>query len=136
MRIMDHIHIVRPRNKQLNNTVWCNTPVLWNKQIFKYCFLVPRDSEELQNFLKLQLVSDLTPGMKANIDFSAKPNFLVLLSLVPFMRHNSGEKKIVEKHSLNKFFPTFSSFSCPMLPNYTVPYNYFSISSNYVVTLI
>ena len=49
----------------------------------------------------------------------AIPNFLVLQPLVPFMRHHS-EKKIVEKHPLHNFKFTFSPFSCPMLPSYTV----------------
>ena len=91
-----------------------------NKQIFKNCFWVSRDSGDLQNFFKNPKVSDLTPG-RANIDFYTKislvsevsryqgkigqqpitkkmvlmvaiPNFLVLQPLVPFMRHHSEKK--------------------------------------------
>ena len=118
-------------------------------RFLKICFWVPRDSGDLQNFLKNPKVSDLTPG-RANIDFYtkislvsevsryqgkigqrpitkkmvlmvAKPNFLVLqpLAPVPFMRHHS--EKNGEKHPLHNFKFTFSPFSCPMLPSYTVP---------------
>ena len=93
-------------------------------RFIKNCFWVPRDSGDLQNFLKNPKVSDLTPG-RANIDFYTKislvsevsryqgkigqrpitkkkvlmvaiPNFLVLQPLVPFMRHHSEEKKLLK----------------------------------------
>ena len=81
-----------------------------NKPIFLFCFLVQRDSGDLPNFLKIQKVSNLTPGRtflkkinmlsevsrcqgkigqqpitKKIVLMAAKPNFLVLLPLVPFI---------------------------------------------------
>ena len=64
--------------------------------------------------------SDSDQLQKEIVLMAAKPNFLVLLPLVPFMGHHS-EKKIVEKHSQKIFYFTFSPFLCPMLPNSTVP---------------
>ena len=118
MRIIDHNHIFRPKNKQLNSTV--PTSVMCNKQIFKNCFWVPRDSGDLQNFFKslkcpilpqegqtsifiqklvwcpklagTRVRSDSDQLQKKMVLMVAIPNFLVLQPLVPFMRHHSEKK--------------------------------------------
>ena len=92
-------------------------------------------------------MSNLTPG-RANIDFSLKITMLSQVSRFqgkigqqPITKNGTNgcktklfgfaaistiygtpfwRKKIVEKHSLNNFYFTYSPFLCPMLPNYTV----------------
>ena len=99
MRIIDHNHIFRPKNKQLNSTVptYENPSVMCNKQIFKNCFWVPRDSGDLQNFLKNPKVSDLTPG-RANIDFYTK---ISLVSEVSRYQGKIGQRPITKKNGTN-----------------------------------
>ena len=95
MRIIDHNHIFRPKNKQLNSTV--PTSVMCNKQIFKNCFWVPRDSGDLQNFLKNPKVSDLTPG-RANINFYTQ---ISLVSEVSRYQGKIGQRPITKKNGTN-----------------------------------
>ena len=68
-----------------------------NKQILKNCFWVPRDSGDLQNFLKNPKVSDLTPG-RANIDFYTK---ISLVSEVSRYQGKIGQRPITKKNGTN-----------------------------------
>ena len=68
-----------------------------NKQIFKNCFWVPRDSGDLQNFFKNPKVSDLTPG-RANINFYTK---ISLVSKVSRYQGKIGQRPITKKNGTN-----------------------------------
>ena len=119
MRIIDHNHIFRPKNKQLNSKI-CKTQVLcainrffyfvfWSKetlgtfQIFKKskkCPILPLEGLFLKKINMLSEVSRCQgkigqqPITKKIVLMAAKPNFLVLLPLVPFMRHYSEKKML------------------------------------------
>ena len=69
----------------------------------KNCFWVPRDSGDLQNFLKNPKVSDLTPG-RANIDFYTK---LVWCPKLAGARVRSDSNQLQKKMVLMVAIPNF-----------------------------